>query len=165
MLWGKKEEKDKLDSLPELPPIKPSLAGPQQFSRSELGIDKNLPSFPEPMEKGFSKAAIKEAVESSEQPEPMDTQTMEMEEWHPHKLPAAPPKLPMQHDVFVKIEKFKTAKKSLEVAKEKLEDVEDLLRKIRETKNREEHELSSWEKELSAVKARVRDVTENIFEK
>ena len=163
MFWGKKEEKK---SLPELPPLKHDFTkGPAFPAVKPSEAERNLPSFPEPMQKGFSQAAIKEAVRESEETVPgvQEPRTMEMEEWKPHKAPSAPS--PKKHDVYVKIDKFHSAKKSLESAKEKLEEIESVLRKIRETKVREEHELSSWEKELSAIKARIHDVTENIFER
>lgn len=68
-------------------------------------------------------------------------------------------------DIFVKIDKFYSAKRALENANEKLEEIDALLRKIRETKMREEQELSSWEKDLATIKARMKEVTETIFEK
>jgi hypothetical protein len=78
-----------------------------------------------------------------------------------------PPTLSNQknQDIFVKIDKFQSARKALNSAKEQLEEINNLLRKIRETKLREEQELSSWEKDLSAAKARIQEITENIFEK
>jgi hypothetical protein len=118
--------------------------------------------------------------------------TLEMEEWKPHPThglmnpfpeiehnkphpeespltqtlghprPNFPPKI--QNEVFVKIEKFQATKKSLLEIGEKLEDIDELLKKIRETKMREEQELSAWEKDISATKSRIQDIRENIFE-
>lgn len=68
-------------------------------------------------------------------------------------------------DIFVRIDKFRAARRTLDEIKIKLEEVDDLLKKIRETKLREEQELSGWESDLNSVKARLNDVTENIFEK
>lgn len=68
-------------------------------------------------------------------------------------------------DIFVKIDKFHSAKKALENARMQVADIEESLRKIRETKLREEQELAAWEKEISLVKNRIKEVTENIFEK
>ena len=70
-----------------------------------------------------------------------------------------------ESDVFVKIEKFKSAKKTLGDIKEKLEEIDELIKRIRETKLREEQEFSFWERELTSIKSRVNEVTENIFEK
>lgn len=66
--------------------------------------------------------------------------------------------------IFVKIDKFNSAKRALSSAQEKLNEIEELLKRIREVKLREEQELSGWEKELSSIKIKVKEVTENIFE-
>jgi len=219
MLWDKKEDNE--DGLPDLPALKPALepktANIPEFPELEEDIEErhSLPSFPDsPTERGFSQAAIKDAVgteeikekeadlpELPEFPDEEEHESTEMKEWHPSKpveaplsrhpsphpvehppMPPAPlhatpmPPPPMQSralsaphskesDVFVKIDKFHSAKKALMVAKEKLADIDTLLKKIRETKMREEQELAGWEKELTAIKSKVQDVTENIFEK
>lgn len=68
-------------------------------------------------------------------------------------------------DIFVRIDKFNLARKSLSQAQETLEQIDELIKKIRETKLREDHELSSWEQDMMNVKARIKEVSENIFEK
>jgi hypothetical protein len=68
-------------------------------------------------------------------------------------------------DVFIKIDKFRSAKKALIDVKAKLGDIDQLIHKIREVKMREEQELSSWEKDMEQIKSRIKNVTENIFEK
>jgi len=172
----------------------PSSAFEEQPS-AETPEKNSLPSFPDSaIQKGFSQTAIKEAVGEEEAEtipkieETPKTKTLELEEWHPRELPklnfpeqekeekmpsqmqmpvSMPFKLSVEkkHDVFIKIDKFYSAKRALESVKTRLKDIEETLRKIRETKMREEQELSSWEKELSSIKARVQDVSENIFER
>jgi len=71
----------------------------------------------------------------------------------------------MNKDIFVKIDKFYSARKSLQEIRGKFEEMNELIRKIREIKLREEQELSMWEKEMGHVKSRIQHVTENIFEK
>jgi len=71
----------------------------------------------------------------------------------------------MKDDVFVKIDKFHSARRALGEIKGKLNDIDDLIKKIRETKLREEQELSNWEKDVMHIKARIENVSENIFEK
>ena len=46
-----------------------------------------------------------------------------------------------------------------------MEEIEELLHKIRETRMREEQELTAWEKEVAAVKSKVQEVSHNIFDK
>lgn len=68
-------------------------------------------------------------------------------------------------DVFVKIEKFYSAKKSLDAIKDQIDQIDELLKKIRDIKLKEERELSVWEKEIALVKSRIQNVNETIFEK
>jgi len=68
-------------------------------------------------------------------------------------------------DVFVKLDKFHLARRTLHDVSSKLEEMDELIKKIRETKLREERELSAWEKDIVHIKSRVKDVNENIFEK
>ena len=68
-------------------------------------------------------------------------------------------------DVFVKIEKFYSAKKSLDAIKDQIDQINELLKKIRDIKLKEERELSVWEKEIALVKSRIQNVNETIFEK
>jgi len=68
-------------------------------------------------------------------------------------------------DIFVKIDKFYSAKKALEATNHKLDEIDAVLHKIRETKMREEQELTTWEKDLATIKTRIKEVTETIFEK
>jgi hypothetical protein len=82
-------------------------------------------------------------------------------------LPARSSRTPnsTKTDIFVKIDKFYSAKRALDNANEKLDEIDALLRKVRETKMREEQELAAWEKDLVTIKARMKEVTETIFEK
>jgi len=103
--------------------------------------------------------------------------TIEMEEWKPKQtiqplptMQTLPPtgnpvkKSTGAKQIFVKLEKFQSASNSLEIVKEKLDDIDELLRTIREVKMKEDQELSSWEKEIEAIKARINSVASEIFE-
>lgn len=115
--------------------------------------------------------------------------TIEMEEWTPSKTEKKEtkkkriPKLPKlteklgvndpvalelpaekRKEVFVKIDKFKSAKKSMDSIVSSINEIEELMKKIRETKMREEQEFNNWEKEVESVKSRIQNVRENIFE-
>lgn len=220
MLWGKKEEKR---SLPDLPPLRKvgfdigqsrsrEAILPQEEPDEKMPEKQEFPSFPDSMnEKGFSQAAIKDAVgddieerDFSREKKPSEMapmkylpphsdnnyKTVEMEEWTPsvtnQESPARPSsniglgeppamnfsramseiqKVPKNTDIFVKLDKFYSARKALLDAQQKMEDIDELLKRIRETKMREEQELIAWEKELMGVKARMNDITVNIFEK
>lgn len=90
----------------------------------------------------------------------------EPKEMYVHKKPAGPNlSAQQQSDVFVRIDKFRTAKKSLGEIQNRLDDIDELIKRIRDTKLKEEQELANWEKDLMQVKSRIHTVTENIFEK
>ena len=76
-----------------------------------------------------------------------------------------PLKQPEGSEVFVKIDKYRTARRSLQYAQDMLEEIDDLLKKIKETRMREEQELLAWEKQVKEAKAQVENVREGIFEK
>lgn len=171
MFWTKKEEK----SLPDLPPIKEDFTPmkpekaeaelPEAPESDEMPENHPLPSFPDsPIKRGFSQTMIKEAVEPEKSffPEAPE-ETPFKEEWKPKQF--KPKEEQKVGDIFVKIERFNTARKALQNAKEKLDEMDALLKKMRETRTDEEKEFSDWEKEVEAVKSKVEDVTKNIFEK
>jgi len=132
---------------------------------------RGLPTFPDfPKHGGFAQTTIKEAVEDNRIPPPPKQSIMK----RMPEIPSPPTAPPIHHeefhehthqDVFVKIDRFHSAKKAMVAVKERLEEIENLLKKLRETTTREETQLTSWEKELDIVKSKVREVSENIFEK
>ncbi|MBU0466628.1 MAG: hypothetical protein KJ718_04775 [Nanoarchaeota archaeon] len=104
-------------------------------------------------------SGLEEVEESESEPEPRY-----VVEPPPRIVRAKVPE-PSSADVFVRIDKFHSARKALTEVGSKLEDINDLVKKIRETKLREEQEITSWEKDLIHLKSRVQTVSENIFEK
>ncbi len=154
-----------------------------------------LPSFPDSLsDRGFSQAVIKDAVGESgesgmqsveinenatrEIPSGYDNKfkTIDMQEWAPSRMPVR--EEPRQEpdfvgqretrknaDIFVKLDKFYSARKALFDAQQKMHDIDELLRRIRETKMREEQELAAWEKELENVKGKLNTLNVNLFEK
>ena len=204
MFWSKKEDKK---SLPDLPPYQRPIPFPKMEDESlddEYSAEKHeLPSFPDSLNnKGFSQAAIKDAVSDDEEnnegifPNAAENQfkSAEMEEWTPsieHSAPSMSGPLGARGgmgnarlgepsslnfgrlkeetrkntDIFVKLDKFYSARKALIDAQQKMEDINELLRRIREMKMREEQELGAWEKEMMSIKSRLNDITVNLFEK
>ena len=93
-----------------------------------------------------------------------------------HETPSLIPPTPATHTespnkhphhnkpIFVKIDKFRSARESLEIVKEKLTEIDELLKMIREVKLKEDRELSAWEKEMENIKSRINDVAVDIFE-
>ena len=218
MIFGKKTDKGDKSRLPDLPAPKYSMGGAvisPPIGRRDI---ESLPSFPDsPNDNSFSQAAIKDAINDSNDESSNENEHDEMEEWKPSKFNAdsitshklkntfeegeneaieeqdieeesnedeqneeIEKEIPEEEynkiernaaskskndDIFVKIDKFHSARRTLHDIREKLEEINGLLKKVRETRLREEQELAAWEKELISAKNRIQNVTENIFEK
>jgi len=65
--------------------------------------------------------------------------------------------------VYIRLDKFKAGLQSFEDIKGKLTEIEDLLVKIRETKEKEERELEEWEREIQVAKARIEQIDNDVF--
>jgi len=229
MFWNKKENKSGLPDLPPLNiPVREKITEPDLDNEYESDnhekTDRNiLPSFPDsPISKGFSQAAIKEAINEPEnddfnnesdekntelpdlpelnEPEKIESfepksrfKTIEVDEskketdmkpsiispppmlveTHKNQIPKIkmpelnpPPRTSERgSDIFVKIEKFRTARRSLSDIKSRLDEIDEMLKKIREIRMREDQELTAWEKEISTAKSQIENVTSSIFEK
>jgi len=190
MFWNKKANEKGLPDLPPMknPSMKNSFSIPSDINMPEeeddLSVEKhNLPAFPDsPMGRGFSQTAIKSAVSTNEEIDEDETYNLPLTNPREFKTveienPLLPPpernvsfkKLAQSQEskseIFVKIDKFNIARKSLSNAQEKIDEIGELLHKIRETRMREEQELTAWEKEVAAVKSKIQEVSHNIFEK
>lgn len=188
------KEEGGLPDLPELNSnMSPLESYPNRDNYPQQDIHE-LPSFPDsPMQKGFSQTAIKDAVANekvedynSDLPEFEETLPLpnnhdedstrgynlnEMDEWTPSQTKNSPPsmefpkKLSNVKAVYVKIDKFREARESLDKISGSLVEIEDLLKQVRDVKAKEDRELSSWEKDLENIKTRINSINTNIFER
>ena len=188
------KKKGSAGELPDFPSMGgPSMRDYQRTMLPPIESEQNeevhgLPSFPDSlMNKGFSQSMIKSAVEDSdkdlpelpewkeesERPQMKSVKTVELEEWSPKT-----PKKQMNEDLiiprstsmnekrplFVKLEKFKEARDSLVKISEKLGQMDELLKMIKDLKSKEDEEISSWEKDIENIKMRISFVNKEIFE-
>jgi hypothetical protein len=172
MFWDKKDEERGLPDLPRSQGINQPPAmrqyGQDNWENTEI---HELPSFPDsPMQRGFSQSAIKEAVTNDEigsvEARPLPSFKNQYESVESSDYPIrSPPRMKDNKPIFVRLDKFQMARNSLETVKAKLSEIEELLKRIREVKTREDAELSSWENEMEAIKSRIQTVMNDIFEK
>jgi len=194
MFFKKKDDKKALPDLPPMQssPLQRFPSAPIKSVVSDE--EESFPSAKIPELKKSPVVSAKEAVEDESEPPETPAnkkfKAVEMEEWSPEneeekpvrigKIEKAPEmeerEIPLRKeeplrssdknsDIFVKLDKFRNARRALEEIKIRTEEIDSLLKKIRETKLREEQELTGWEKEISNIKSRVQDVSSNIFEK
>ena len=67
--------------------------------------------------------------------------------------------------VFIRIDKFEESLKIFDKTKEKISEIESMLRNIKHIKENEEKELKSWEEEIDTIKQQIEKVDKNIFSK
>ncbi len=189
-MFGKKKKED--EEFPDLNSFSRNAPSIRDYAPNQFGYQGSeskeihgLPSFPDsPMQKGFSQAAIKDAIqteekdlEDSEFPSfteekifpnvPRASNIIEMEEWKPSSAKAPAEKsMPFAPNkpIFIRLDKFKEAKESLDLIREKLNEMDSLLAMIKEVNSKENQELSMWEQETEKVKARINAITSGIFE-
>ena len=188
---GQKEDKedirDNLDSpnLPSLPDLPPEL--PPKFNQGK-NKPTSLPTLPNSKSGNqFNQASVKDAVtherstqEIPEMPEihtPIRTppknlppitsyppkklhepRSLEMTEWEPHNETPSQP-------LFIKLDTFEKAVSSFNEIKLSVSEIESLLRNIRDIKNKEESELSEWEREIETIKSRLEQINHDIFDR
>ncbi len=195
MFGNKKEDNSSYsEGLPDLPPIESSeiptfltrslqkksqpdsLELPKLPDYPKSDLENTLPQIPKKPD-NFKTIEMKEwAPESNELPR-FEEISSELKSQIPDLEPSIPniskinnstintSKQELNQDIFIKIEKFRSIRKTLRDTQDMLEEISSLLSKIRETKMREEQELVAWEKELAAARSRISNVNSDIFEK
>jgi predicted ribosome quality control (RQC) complex YloA/Tae2 family protein len=141
----------------------------QPSTIKEMDEDANIPTISKPRPKALPKpvSIIAKAPEPFQMPPPRreveihpNVQTMPVQMTKQVSKP-----LNKNENIYLKIDKYESAKRALNSARKELEEIEDILKKIRDTKLREEQELESWEKQLLSAKAFVQEVNDTVFEK
>jgi len=67
--------------------------------------------------------------------------------------------------IYVRLDKFEASLDSFGEIKKKIIDMEEVLRKTREIKQKEEQELETWEREIQIIKSRIDSIDKTIFDK
>ncbi|MFH1248866.1 MAG: hypothetical protein V1660_01835 [archaeon] len=87
-----------------------------------------------------------------------------------HSYPKTPPQsqsrqIKAKEPIFIKIERFSDALKNFDQIKEKVDELDDLLKKTREIRHQEQQEFDSWEKEIEEIKNKISVIDEKLFSK
>ena len=161
----KKEEKpaEKISEsyeLPELPPMPP-------MPVSEIKETAELPELP-PMPTMVARAPATAAPTAPQAPAVVPVSiTKEIEEKEkPFVEERKAERIEREKKVgpvYVKIDKYKDALTNFELIKKKLHETEVLLKKIKDTRAKEQTELELWEKELEDIKARIASIDARLF--
>ena len=191
-LFSKKENKKDtgMPKLPELPRLPNDF--PEIDENYDSGGVHQLPSFPNSsMGDKFSQETIKNAVSGSEEEEDKESTEMhkpliqrpnfEMGEMKKMPRPTYAGEKEIDSSrkvqkrnieeetpketgpVFIRIDKFEKALEIFKETKDKIGEIENLLDETKELKEREEEELSTWEKEIQDMKNQIEKVDRDIF--
>lgn len=187
MGWFDKEKKEEaIPKLPELPQL-PEL--PKLNSEEETGSLPQLPSVPQSsFGEKFSQSMIKEAV-TGEKEDEMDVDEEENEKdlpqmthpIHKQRVKEIGESLPRRREIpeqfkeaaqkvskepiFIRIDKFEESLKIFEKTKERISEVEKMLKDIKRVREEEEEELQIWEEEIQNLKNQIEKVDQDIFSK
>jgi len=140
------EEKEETSGLPELPTTQVQVPGQTSVPGKPEGIQKS--EFPRP-----------HAI-------PKKT-TVELDSPPKQAIPQPPQNKQTKPDepIFVRLDKYQDAKKSFNEVRNKVLEVENILTKLNENKEREETEIRMWTEKVSNIKSRLAEVDSKIFEK
>ena len=65
--------------------------------------------------------------------------------------------------IFVRIDKFQSAQKNFNQIKDKVKEIESVLKKIKDVKSQEEVELKGWTEDIEKIKARLSEIDVEVF--
>jgi hypothetical protein len=169
------EKSGNLPELPQLPELKAEEMPPTQVIKQEI----TKPQEPK-MQKSHFEGKIKTAAMPAQIQTPPELPAPISEMHEPTIIPPqkpirtrqiaeiSPRQRPPVKDIepiYVRLDKFQASLDSFEEIKNKIIDIEEILRKTKETKQKEEKELEEWEREMQILKSRIDAIDRTIFNK
>lgn len=176
-LFRKKRQEIPLEQrVPQLPALPPE----QEFPEETRNLEP-LPSFPiSNIGKTLSQTTIKEAVtrpdaELTDSKKPMtkeiegmqlsqfmpskEKNSFEMSDWgQPHQT-----RIKKTEPLFIQLDKFENTIATFNQIKLQINEIESVLRMIKDSKSKEEEKLAQWEKEIMNMKTRLEQIDQEIF--
>lgn len=193
MGWFDKEDNKRTSGLPELPrlPELPKLPGeglPQlpSFPQSSFGQQFSQNAIKDAVtgkkevdyREDFEADELEETENERRMQEPLVPRVNEMRNVahpmtsvsniSPRRNMTTP--MPMatsnkNEPVFIRIDKFEQTLKIFQKTKNKIDEIEKMLRDIKKIKEKEEEELNLWENEIANAKEQIAKVDRDIFSK
>ena len=188
-LFGKKEKEEEIPALPELPKANEDLVLPSKDDLPETptGLPKiettELPTLPTLPPKEQPSEKLTPTISAPPEPE-MQKSKFEVKTQipiKPLKQPDLPRTIELEHGmpprsfgkqitqkaepIYIRLDKFETTVAAFEEIKNKITEMEILLQKTKEIKEKEEQELTGWEREIQMIKARIDAIDRSIFNK
>jgi len=182
-LFSKKRDDGEGGALPALPKL-PELPNLDNQSNHL----QQLPSFPSGMTGDkFSRSAIKDAVSGKKEVDEEKDADDFLDEIRTMPKVPQPPQTPRTRDiedstvpkhfreaakvvqkaepVFIRIDKYERALEVFEKSKEKVIEIEKMLKDLKSLKEKESKELEDWENEIETAKTQIERVDKELFSK
>ena len=182
MFWSKKKEevrentqpssKTQLPELPELPELPPLM------DRDFVDISKKeklppLPAFPSSgIGDQIARQAVKQAIKEPEdifnreelmaKESPLDSYNIPEDNFKTFEMPEQKTR---ENSVFVRIDKYQEALLNFQEIKKQISEIENLLKEIKELRQKEEADLSEWENEVKSAKEKLARIDSSLFKK
>ncbi len=162
--FGKKEEKEILPELPE--PEFPSLPDLPELPRSSTSPTVAYTEKPSEQDSDadfYSSGAEVSFQRLQEPPKKFDMGDFKKSD----EVLKEPVKLnykKQKDDIYIKLDKFQTTQQMFHDIKHTITDIEKLLGKIKEIKEKEDKELEQWEKETQMIKSRLEVIDSHLFD-
>ncbi|PIN78016.1 hypothetical protein COV15_00755 [Candidatus Woesearchaeota archaeon CG10_big_fil_rev_8_21_14_0_10_34_12] len=170
MFGRKKEDKIELPMLPELPELhslnipKPPVNQNPPLPQLPPSNSLKLPELPSQETKKLPELPslkLPEIRPMAEELKFIPSKPSEIKQMALAQPPITSP--PEKKQIFVKIEKFQEAMNFLNEIKRKTEAIDHSMRKIKETKLREENELKDIEEEMEKIKSMIDSIDKKVF--
>jgi hypothetical protein len=183
MSWfnNKKEERNNLNEVPLLPELPEDIdfSMPKLQEYTKEPNPNKLPVLPE-IKKPTTMSVRDFSDNKQMQKSPFPVVKYPMEEIIPPQKPVKPlistprtietPELrpPKQiikeiEPIYIRLDKFNITSESFEEIKRKVQEIESLLAKTKDIREKEQKELEEWEKEIQGIKARLDSIDKNLF--
>jgi len=140
--------------------IKEAVSGKKEdeevFEADDLvPIPRDIPMMQEPLRKPLTR----------ELPPLKKGKRITLDSRIPKKLKEAEREMKVTEPIFIRIDKFEEGLQIFEKTKNKISEIEKMLRDIRKIKEEEEKELSFWENEMQSIKKQIEKIDQDIFSK
>jgi len=67
--------------------------------------------------------------------------------------------------VFIRLDKFETSLEALEEIKDRIVDIEGILAKTKDIREKEDKEIEEWEREIQIIKSKIEAIDKSVFSK
>ncbi len=136
--------------------IKTAVSHIPEMQKSKFNLEKPIQAEPIQPLKGYLEKPRAIEMESSEEPKFIKPSEI--------KTPFKPSAKKIE-PIYIRLDKFETTVETFEEIKNKILEIEELLKKTKEIKQKEEQELIEWEREIQMIKTRIDFIDKNIFNK